>query len=103
MSPPEPSHLTTALSEHSNIPEAQGKDLKTNFMKTEVFKEEINKPLKEFEGKNETKNWEEINKFLLQKIQGKNPNKLLMETNKTVQLLKLDIETIKKSQREFWE
>jgi hypothetical protein len=60
MSPPEPSHLTTALSEHSNIPEAQGKDLKTNFMKTEVFKEEINKPLKEFEGKNETKNSEEI-------------------------------------------
>ena len=44
MSPPEPSHLTTALSEHSNIPEAQGKDLKTNFMKMiEVLKEKTNK------------------------------------------------------------
>jgi aspartate/methionine/tyrosine aminotransferase len=45
---PEPSYPTTANLEYLNTAEAQKNYLKTNLMKTiEVFKEEINKPIKE--------------------------------------------------------
>ena len=46
MSPPEPSYLTTAGPEKSNIAEAQEKYLKSSYMKTEVIKKEGISPLK---------------------------------------------------------
>ena len=46
----EPSYPTTAGTEYSNIAEAQEKDPKTAFMSMiEVFKEEMNKSLKEIQ------------------------------------------------------
>lgn len=56
----EPSSPTTARPEHSNTTEAQEENLKTNFMEmTEVFKEEINKSLKEIQ-ENTNKQLEEM-------------------------------------------
>lgn len=50
--PCSPSYPTIASSEDSNTATAQERDLKLNFMKmTEVLKQEINKFLKEIEGK----------------------------------------------------
>jgi hypothetical protein len=49
MSPPELSYPTTAWPESSNQTKAQDKDHKTNFIKTEILKEEMNKSLKEIQ------------------------------------------------------
>ena len=60
VAPTEPSSPTTARPEHSNTTEAQEENLKTNFMEmTEVFKEEINKSLKEIQ-ENTNKQLEEM-------------------------------------------
>jgi hypothetical protein len=59
----EPSYPTTAGSEYSNIAEAQEKDPKTAFMSMiEVFKEEMNKSLKEIQ-ENTIKQYKEIKLF----------------------------------------
>ena len=50
MSPPDPSNHTAVDPEKLNTAEAQKNYLKTNLMKTiEVFKEEINKSIKELQ------------------------------------------------------
>ena len=52
----EPSYPTTEGPEYSNITEAQGKDLKTKYMKMiEVFNVEMNKFTKEIQ--KSTNNW----------------------------------------------
>jgi predicted nucleotide-binding protein (sugar kinase/HSP70/actin superfamily) len=80
MSPPELGNPVTAGPEHCNTAEAQGKDLKIVFKNmTEVLKEEMTKSLKEVY---------------------ENTNKQWKEMNKTVQDLKVEIESIKKTQRE---
>ena len=62
MPPPEPSYPTAANSECSSTVEAQENQLKTNFMKMiEVFKEDMNKSLKEIQ-ENRNKQLEEMNK-----------------------------------------
>ena len=77
MSPPEPSNPATAGPERHKIAETQGKDLKIVFNNMiEVLKEEITKSLKDIY---------------------ENTNKQWKEMNKTVQDLKVEIESIKKT------
>ena len=57
MAPPGTSDSVTAKSQHSNADEAEGNDLKNNFMKViEALEEEIKNSLKEIEEKT-NKNW----------------------------------------------
>lgn len=77
------SNTVKAGPEYCTIAKAQDKEFKTAFMKMiEVHNDEMNKPLKEIYG-NTIKQWKEM--------------------NKAVQDLKLEIETIKKTQtKEVW-
>ena len=76
----EPSSPTTASPEYNNIPENQEADLKSHLIKIiESFKEEINNSLKEIQ---------------------ENTGKQVKELNKAIQDLKVEVETIKKTQME---
>ena len=78
--PLEPIYPTTACPRYSNIAEAQEKYFKEDFMNmTAVPKEEINKPLKEIQ---------------------ENTKEQCKEINKTVQDMKLEIESIEKTKTE---
>lgn len=59
-----PSYPKTARLEHFSAADAQGNNLRNNFIKkTEILNEEMKKCLKETQEKTD-KEWEEINKFL---------------------------------------
>jgi chromosome segregation ATPase len=76
----EPSSPTTASPGYSNTPEKEDYDLKSHLMMMiEDFKKDINNSLKEIQ---------------------ENTTKHVKELSKTIQDLKMEIETIKKSQRE---
>ena len=95
----EPSSANTA---NTNIPEKQDSDLKSHLMMMlEEFKKDLNNFLKEIQentGKQVEALKEETQK-LLRELQ-ENTNKQVKELNKTVQDVKMEVETIKKSQRE---
>jgi esterase/lipase len=77
---PEPSSPTTASCKYTNTPENQESVLKSYLMKIiESFKEDINNSLKEIQD---------------------NTGKQVKELNKVIQDLKVEVETIKKTQME---
>ena len=93
----EPSYATTAGHEYSNLAETQEKDLKTNYRKMmELLKEKMNESLKEFqENTNTWRKWTTP----LKKLQNTNKDlKRKKKRNTTVQVLKMEIEAIKKTQ-----
>ena len=98
----EPSSPTTASPGYPNTPEKQDSDLKSHLMMMiEDFKKDINNSLKEIQentGKQVEALKEETQKSL--KELQENTTKQVKELNKTIQDLKMEIETIKKSQRE---
>jgi gas vesicle protein len=98
----EPSSLTTASSGYLKILEKQDSDLKSHLMMMiEDFKKDINNSLKEIQ-ENTGKQLEAL-KVETQKSAKElkeNTTKQVNELNKTIQDLKMEIETIKKSQRE---
>ena len=87
---------------YPNTPEKQDSDLKSHLMMMiEDFKKDINNSLKEIQentGKQVEALKEETQKSL--KELQENTTKQVKELNKTIQDLKMEIETIKKSQRE---
>jgi hypothetical protein len=92
----EPNSPTTASPGYPNTPEKQDSDLKSHLMMMiEDFKD-INNSLKEIQENTDLK--EKIQKSL--KELQENTTKQVKELNKTIQDLKMEIETIKKSQRE---
>jgi uncharacterized coiled-coil protein SlyX len=98
----EPNSPTITSPEHTITPEKQDSDLKSLFMMIiEDFKKGINSSLKEIQeniGKQLEALKEETQKSL--KELQENTIKQVKERNKTIQDLKLELETIKKSQRE---
>jgi chromosome segregation ATPase len=93
---------TTVCPGYPNTPEKQVSDLKSHLMvMIEDFKKDINKPLKEMQentGKQLEALKEEIQKSL--KELQENTTKQVKELNKTIQVLEMEIETIKKALRE---
>ena len=98
----EPNSPTIASPGYSNTSEKQDSDLKSLLMMMiEDFKKDINNSLKEIQentGKQLEALKEETQKSL--KELQENTTKQVKELNKTIQDLKMEIETIKKSQRE---
>ena len=98
----EPSSPTIVSPGYHNTPEKQDSDLKSLLMMMiEDFKKDINNSLKEIQentGKQLEALKEETQKSL--KELQENTIKLAEEMNKTIQDLKMEIETIKKSLRE---
>jgi hypothetical protein len=98
----EPNSPTIASPGYTTTPEKQDTDLKTLLMMImEDFKKDINNSLKEIQenkGKQVETLKEETQKFL-NELQ-ETTTKLVKELNKTIQDLKMEIETIKKSQKE---
>jgi hypothetical protein len=98
----EPNSPTIASPGYTITPEKQDSDLKSLLMMIiENFKKDINNPLKEIQentGKQLEALQEETQKSL--KELQENTIKQEKERNKTIQVLKMEIETIKKSQRE---
>jgi hypothetical protein len=98
----ESSSPSTASPGYPNTPEKQDSDLKLHLMlMIEDFKKDINNSLKEIE-ENTGKQIEDLKEETqnsLKELQ-KNTTKQVKELNKTIQDLKMEIETIKKSQRE---
>jgi DNA anti-recombination protein RmuC len=97
----EPSTPTTVTPGYHKTPEKQDSDFKSYLMKLgEDFKKGINNSLKEIQ-ENTAKQVEvfkeETQKFL--KELQKNTTKQVMELSKTIQDLKREVETIKKTQR----
>ena len=97
----ESNYPTIASSGYTTTPEKQDTDLKTLLMMImEDFKKDINNSLKEIQenkGKQVETLKEETQKFL-NELQ-ETTTKLVKELNKTIQDLKMEIETIKKSQK----
>ena len=98
----EPNSPTIASPGYTITPEKQDMDLKSLLMMMmEDFKKDINNSLKEIQentGKQVEALKEETQKSL--KELQENTTKQVMELNKTIQDLKMEVETIKKSQRE---
>jgi gas vesicle protein len=98
----EPSSPTTASPQYFNTLEKQDVDLKSHLMMLiEDFKKDINNSLKEIQentGKQVETLKEETQKSPKELQQ--NTTKQVKELNKTIQYLKTEIETIKKSQKE---
>jgi hypothetical protein len=91
----EPNSPTIASPGYTNTPEKQDMDLKSFLMMmTENFKKEI----QENTGKQLEALKEEAQKYLSELQE--NTNKQVMELNKIIQGLKMEVKTIKKSQRE---
>jgi hypothetical protein len=94
-----PSSLNTESPEYTNTPKNQEADLKSYLMKIiESFKEDINNSLKEVQ-ENKGKRVEAI-KVETNKFFKENTIKKVKELNKVVQDLKVEVETIKKTQME---
>jgi chromosome segregation ATPase len=97
----EPSSTVTSLGYHT-IPEKQDSDLKSHLkMMIEDFKKDINNSPKEIQeniGK-QVEDFEDETQKSLKEIQ-ENTTKQVKELNKTIQDLKTEIKSIKKSQRE---
>jgi chromosome segregation ATPase len=97
-----PSSFTMVSLGYQNTPEKQDFDLKSHFtMMIEHFKKVINNSLKEIQ-KNTGKQLEALKKETqksLTEVQ-ENTTEQVKELNKTIQDLKMEIEIIKKSQRE---
>jgi hypothetical protein len=93
---------TTASPRYPNIPEKQDSDLKSYLvMLVEDIKKGINISLKEIQ-ENTARQVEvlkEETQKSLEELQ-ENTTKQLIELNKTIQDLKMEVETIKKTQRE---
>ena len=102
LSSSESSSPKTASPRHPNTPEKQDSDLKSHLMMViENFKKDINNSLKEIQEKSSKQleaHKEETQKSL--KELQENTTKHVKELNKIIQDLKMEIETIKKSQRE---
>ena len=98
----EPSTPTSASPGYPNTPEKQDSDLKSHLMMMiEDFKKDINNSLKEIQentGKQLEALKEETQKSL--KELQENTTKQVMELNKTIQDLKREVDTIKKTQSE---
>jgi SMC interacting uncharacterized protein involved in chromosome segregation len=98
----EPSTPTTVCPGYPNTPEKQDLDLKSYLMMlVEDFEKAINNPLKEIQ-ENMAKQVEVLKdetQKSLKELQ-KNTTKQMMELNKTIQDLKMEVETMKKTQRE---
>ena len=98
----EPSTPTTMSPGYPNTPEKQDSDLKSYLMMlVEDFKKGINNSLKEIQ-ENTAKQVEDIKEETqksLKELQ-ENKTKQVMELNKTIQDLKMEVETIKKTQSE---
>ena len=98
----EPNFPTIASPGYTIIPEKQDSDLKSLLMTMiEDFKKDINNSLKEIQkstGKQVEALKEETQKFL--KELQKNTIKQVKEMNKTIQDLKMEVEIMKKTQRE---
>jgi gas vesicle protein len=99
----EPSTPTTASPGYSDIPEKQDSDLKSYLMMlVEDFKKDINNSLKEMQ-ENTAKQVEGLKEEAqksLKELQ-ENTTKQAMELNKTIQDLEMEVETMKKAQREM--
>jgi chromosome segregation ATPase len=93
---------TIAIPGYTIKPEKQDMDLKSLLMMTmEDFKTEINNSLKEIQ-ENKSKQLEALKEETqksLKELQ-ENTTKMVKELNKNIQNLKMEVETIKKSQRE---
>jgi hypothetical protein len=99
LAPSEPSSPTTVNPGYPNTAEKQDSDLKSYLMMIiEEFKKDINNFLKEIQ-ENTGKQVEELKENPLKNYRKTQP-KELKELNKTIQDLNMEIETIKKSQRE---
>jgi predicted RNase H-like nuclease (RuvC/YqgF family) len=98
----EPSTPTTESPGYPNTPEKQDLDLKSYLMMlVENFKEDINNFLKEIQ-ENTAKQVEALKEETqksLKELQ-ENTTKQVKALNKTIQDLKMEVETIKKTQRE---
>jgi hypothetical protein len=97
----EPSTPTTASPGYLNKPGKQDSGLKLYLiMLVEDFKKGINNSLKEIQ-ENTAKQVEVLKKETQKSLKGlqENTTKQMMELNKTIQDLKMEVETIKKSQR----
>jgi hypothetical protein len=98
----EPSNPTSASPEYPNTPEKQDSNVKPYLMMlVEDFKKGINNSLKEIQ-ENTAKQVEvlkEETQKSLKELQ-ENTTKQVMELNKTIQDLKREVETIKKTQSE---
>jgi uncharacterized protein YukE len=96
------SYPTTMSPGYINTPEKQDSDLKSHLMTMiEDFKEHINNSLKEIQ--ENTGNYVEAHKEETReslKEKQENTAKQVKKLNKTIQDIKMEIETIKKSQRE---
>jgi chromosome segregation ATPase len=102
----EPSSPIKASTGYPNTPEKQDSDLKLHLMMMmiEDFKKDINNSLKEIQGDTgkqlEVLKRKQTNKQKFLKELQENTTKQVVELNKTIQDLKREVETIKKSQRE---
>jgi hypothetical protein len=98
----EPSSPITVRVVFPNRPEKQDSDLKSHLMMMrEEFKKDINNSLKEIQEKT-GKQLEALKKETQKSLKDlrKNTNKQVKELKKTIQDLKMEVETIKISQRE---
>jgi uncharacterized protein YukE len=101
----EPSTTTTVSLEYPNTPKRQDSDLKSYLMMlVEDFKKSINNSLKEIQ-----ENTDKLVEVLKEEAQKslkelqESTTKQVMELNKTIQDLKMEVETIKKTQqRHLW-
>ena len=96
----EPSSPNTAIPGVPNTPEKQDSDLKSHLMMIDEFKMFINNSPQNYRrtGKQVEVLKEEIHKSLKEILE--NTTKQVKELNNTIQDLKMEIETITKSQRE---
>jgi DNA anti-recombination protein RmuC len=105
LSSSEPSSATRVIPGYPNSPEKQDSYLKSHFMMMiENFKKDINNSLKEMK-KNKGKQLEAIKEETQKSLKEllENTNKQVKGLNKTIQDLKLEIETIKKARgRQTW-
>jgi predicted RNase H-like nuclease (RuvC/YqgF family) len=98
----EPSTPTTASTGHPKTPEKQDSDLKSYLMMVvEDFKKGINNSLKEIQNNSakQVEDLKEETQKYLRELQ-ENTTKQVMELNRTMQDLKMEVETMKKTQRE---
>jgi SMC interacting uncharacterized protein involved in chromosome segregation len=98
----ESSTPTTVSPGYSNTPEKQDSDLKSYLMMlVEDFKKDINNSLKEIQEDTakQVEGLKEEAQKSIKELQA-NTTKQVMELNKTIQDLKVEVETIKKTQRE---
>jgi F0F1-type ATP synthase membrane subunit b/b' len=96
-----PSSPTTVNHRYPNSPGKQESDIKSHLlMMIEEVKEYVNNSLKGIQNRNkQVEDLKEETQKSLKELQ-ENTTKQVKELNKTIHYLKMEIETIKKSQRE---